>query len=36
MSRIQLPVNVSDFDVAVVFYSRLFGTVPVLEHIETP
>ena len=28
MSRVQLPVNVSDFDAAVAFYSRLFGTAP--------
>ena len=26
MSRVQLSINVSDFDAAVVFYSRLFGT----------
>jgi catechol 2,3-dioxygenase-like lactoylglutathione lyase family enzyme len=26
MSRIQLSINVSDFDAAVAFYSRLFGT----------
>ena len=25
MSRVQLSINVSDFDAAVVFYSRLFG-----------
>lgn len=28
MSRVQLSINVSDFDVAVAFYSRLFGTAP--------
>ncbi len=28
MSRVQLPVNVSDFGAAVAFYSRLFGTAP--------
>src|SRR5580704_4446431 len=28
MSRVQLSVNVSDFDAAVRFYSRLFGTAP--------
>jgi hypothetical protein len=28
MSRVQLSVNVSDFGVAVAFYSRLFGTAP--------
>jgi lactoylglutathione lyase len=28
MSRVQLPVNVSDFDAGVAFYSRLFGTAP--------
>ena len=28
MSRVQLSINVSDFDAAVVFYSRLFGTAP--------
>ena len=28
MSRVQLSVNVSDFDAAVAFYSRLFGTAP--------
>ena len=28
MSRVQLSINVSDFDAAVAFYSRLFGTVP--------
>lgn len=28
MSRVQLSINVSDFDAAVVFYSRLFGTEP--------
>jgi catechol 2,3-dioxygenase-like lactoylglutathione lyase family enzyme len=27
-SRVQLPVNVSDFDAAVAFYSRLSGTAP--------
>ena len=26
MSRVQLSINVSDFDAAVAFYSRLFGT----------
>jgi hypothetical protein len=25
MSRVQLSINVSDFDAAVAFYSRLFG-----------
>jgi catechol 2,3-dioxygenase-like lactoylglutathione lyase family enzyme len=25
MSRVQLPINVSDYDAAVAFYSRLFG-----------
>jgi catechol 2,3-dioxygenase-like lactoylglutathione lyase family enzyme len=28
MSRIQLSINVGDFDAAVAFYSRLFGAVP--------
>jgi catechol 2,3-dioxygenase-like lactoylglutathione lyase family enzyme len=28
MSRIQLSINVSDFDAAVAFYSRLFGARP--------
>ena len=28
MSRVQLSINVGDFDGAVVFYSRLFGTEP--------
>ncbi len=28
MSRVQLSINVSDFDAAVAFYSRLFGTDP--------
>ena len=28
MSRIQLSLNVTDFDAAVAFYSRLFGTAP--------
>ena len=28
MSRVQLSINVSDFDAAVAFYSRLFGAVP--------
>ena len=28
MSRVQLSINVSDFDAAVAFYSRLFGTAP--------
>ena len=28
MSRVQLSLNVSDFDAAVAFYSRLFGAVP--------
>jgi catechol 2,3-dioxygenase-like lactoylglutathione lyase family enzyme len=28
MSRVQLSINVSDFDAAVVFYSRLFGAAP--------
>ena len=28
MSRIQLAINVSDLDAAVVFYSKLFGTEP--------
>jgi catechol 2,3-dioxygenase-like lactoylglutathione lyase family enzyme len=28
MSRVQLSINVSDFDVAVAFYSRLFGAEP--------
>jgi catechol 2,3-dioxygenase-like lactoylglutathione lyase family enzyme len=27
MSRVQLSINVSDFDAAVAFYSRMFGTV---------
>jgi catechol 2,3-dioxygenase-like lactoylglutathione lyase family enzyme len=29
MSRVQLSINVSDFDAAVAFYSRLFGVQPV-------
>ena len=29
MSRVQLSLNVTDFDAAVAFYSRLFGTEPV-------
>jgi catechol 2,3-dioxygenase-like lactoylglutathione lyase family enzyme len=28
MSRVQLSINVCDFDAAVAFYSRLFGTEP--------
>ena len=28
MSRVQLLINVSDFDAAVEFFSRLFGTGP--------
>jgi catechol 2,3-dioxygenase-like lactoylglutathione lyase family enzyme len=28
MSRVQLSLNVTDFDAAVAFYSRLFGTQP--------
>ncbi len=28
MSRVQLSINVSDFDAAVAFYTRLFGTDP--------
>jgi catechol 2,3-dioxygenase-like lactoylglutathione lyase family enzyme len=28
MSRLQLSINVSDFDAAVAFYSRLFGAAP--------
>ncbi len=28
MSRVQLSINVSDFDAAVAFYSRLFGAAP--------
>ncbi len=28
MSRVQLSINVSDFDAAVAFYSALFGTPP--------
>ncbi len=28
MSRVQLSINVSDFDAAVAFYSLLFGTAP--------
>jgi catechol 2,3-dioxygenase-like lactoylglutathione lyase family enzyme len=28
MSRVQLSINVSDFDAAVAFYSRLFGVAP--------
>jgi len=28
MSRVQLSINVSDFDAAVAFYSRLFGGAP--------
>ena len=28
MSRLQLSINVSDFDAAVEFYSRLFGAAP--------
>ena len=28
MSRVQLSINVSGFDAAVAFYSRLFGTAP--------
>ena len=28
MSRLQLSINVSDFDAAVAFYSRLFRTAP--------
>jgi hypothetical protein len=28
MSRVQLPINVSDFDAAAEFVSRLFGTGP--------
>ena len=28
MSRVQLSINVSDFDAAVALYSRLFGAQP--------
>jgi hypothetical protein len=28
MSRVQLSINVTGFDAAVAFYSRLFGTAP--------
>ena len=28
MSRVQLSLNVTDFDAAVAFYSRMFGTAP--------
>jgi divalent metal cation (Fe/Co/Zn/Cd) transporter len=28
MSRVQLSINVSDFNAAVAFYSRLFGAAP--------
>ena len=28
MSRVQLSINVSDFDAAVAFYTRLFGAEP--------
>jgi catechol 2,3-dioxygenase-like lactoylglutathione lyase family enzyme len=28
MSRVQLSLNVTDFDAAVAFYARLFGTAP--------
>lgn len=28
MSRVQLSINVGDFDAAVTFHSRLFGTEP--------
>jgi catechol 2,3-dioxygenase-like lactoylglutathione lyase family enzyme len=28
MSRVQLSINITDFDAAVTFYSRLFGTEP--------
>lgn len=28
MFRVQLSLNVTDFDAAVAFYSRLFGTAP--------
>jgi catechol 2,3-dioxygenase-like lactoylglutathione lyase family enzyme len=28
MSRVQLSINVTDFDAAVAFYSRLFGVQP--------
>jgi catechol 2,3-dioxygenase-like lactoylglutathione lyase family enzyme len=28
MSRVQLSINVTDFEAAVAFYSRLFGTEP--------
>jgi catechol 2,3-dioxygenase-like lactoylglutathione lyase family enzyme len=28
VARVQLSINVSDFDAAVAFYSRLFGTAP--------
>ena len=28
MSRVQLSINVNDFDAAVAFYSRLFGRYP--------
>ena len=28
MSRLQLSINVSDFDAAVAFYTRLFGRPP--------
>ena len=32
MSRIQLSINVTDFDAAVAFYSRLFDTAPAKLH----
>src|SRR5271166_3667961 len=43
MSRVQLSINVSDFDAAVAFYSRLFGAATpssgsgqVRQHKPTP
>jgi predicted enzyme related to lactoylglutathione lyase len=31
MSRVQVSLNVADFDAAVAFYSRLFGTSNISE-----
>jgi catechol 2,3-dioxygenase-like lactoylglutathione lyase family enzyme len=36
MSRVQLSINVSDFDAAVAFYSRLFGAAPAKLRPGTP
>jgi catechol 2,3-dioxygenase-like lactoylglutathione lyase family enzyme len=34
MSRVQLALNVSDLEVAIEFYSKLFGTAPAKRHSD--